>query len=174
MGEQCIDPRLLDFDNGCSGVLFNSSFSKSRKRTEIGLYLSSNHRQQARNVWVIQLKIIGSVALLYRPPLWSSGQSSWLQVQRSGFDFRRYQMFWEVVSLERGSLSLVSKTDELLGRKYSGSGLENRDYGCTVIRRAGHAMTLSAKVSSNFADKRRSLGRYICSRTETTGVSFSF
>jgi hypothetical protein len=27
------------------------------------------------------------------PPLWSSGQSSWLQIQRSGFDSRRYQMF---------------------------------------------------------------------------------
>jgi hypothetical protein len=25
--------------------------------------------------------------------LWSSGQSSWLQIQRSGFDFRRYQIF---------------------------------------------------------------------------------
>jgi hypothetical protein len=28
------------------------------------------------------------------PPLWSSGQSSWLQILRSGFDSRRYQMFW--------------------------------------------------------------------------------
>jgi hypothetical protein len=26
-------------------------------------------------------------------PLWSSGQSSWLQIQRSGFDFRSYQIF---------------------------------------------------------------------------------
>jgi hypothetical protein len=25
--------------------------------------------------------------------LWSSGQSSWLQIQRSGFDSRRYQIF---------------------------------------------------------------------------------
>jgi hypothetical protein len=32
------------------------------------------------------------------PPLWSSGQSSWLQIQRSEFDPRRYQIFWEVVS----------------------------------------------------------------------------
>jgi hypothetical protein len=44
------------------------------------------------------------------PPLWSSAQSSWLQIQGSGFDSRRYQIFWEVVGLERGplSLSLVS------------------------------------------------------------------
>jgi hypothetical protein len=27
----------------------------------------------------------------------SSGQSSWLQMERSGFDSRRYQIFWEVV-----------------------------------------------------------------------------
>jgi hypothetical protein len=36
------------------------------------------------------------------------GQSSWLQIQRSRFDFRLYQIFWEVVRLERGPLSLVS------------------------------------------------------------------
>jgi hypothetical protein len=58
----------------------------------------------------------------------SSGQSSWLQIQRSGFDSRRYQIFC-LVSLERGSLSLVSTIEELLERKSSGSGLENRDYG---------------------------------------------
>jgi hypothetical protein len=64
-----------------------------------------------------------------RPPLWPSGQSSWLQIQRSGFDFRRYQIFWEVVGLERGLLNLVSTTEELHGRKSSGSGLEIRKYG---------------------------------------------
>jgi hypothetical protein len=35
----------------------------------------------------------------------------------------------KVVGLERGSLILVSTTEELLGRKSSGSGLENREYG---------------------------------------------
>jgi hypothetical protein len=43
-----------------------------------------------------------------RPPLWPSGQSSCLQIQRSGFDSRSYQIFWGVVGLERGPLSLVS------------------------------------------------------------------
>jgi hypothetical protein len=33
------------------------------------------------------------------------------------------------VGLEWGPLSLVSTTEELLGRKSSGSGLENREYG---------------------------------------------
>jgi hypothetical protein len=33
------------------------------------------------------------------------------------------------VGLERGPLSLVSTTEELLGRNSSGSGVENREYG---------------------------------------------
>jgi hypothetical protein len=33
------------------------------------------------------------------------------------------------VGLERGPLSLVSTTEELLGRKSSGCDLENREYG---------------------------------------------
>jgi hypothetical protein len=33
------------------------------------------------------------------------------------------------VGLERGPLGLVSTIEELLGRKHSGSGLENREYG---------------------------------------------
>jgi hypothetical protein len=28
------------------------------------------------------------------PPLWSSGQSSWLKIRRPGFNSRRYQIFW--------------------------------------------------------------------------------
>jgi hypothetical protein len=44
--------------------------------------------------------------LYVRPPLWSSGQSSWLQIQRSGFDSWRYQVFWDVVGLERGPVTL--------------------------------------------------------------------
>jgi hypothetical protein len=52
------------------------------------------------------------------PPLWSSGQSSWLQIRRPGFDSRHYQKKKEkVVGLERGPLRLVSTTEELLGRK---------------------------------------------------------
>jgi hypothetical protein len=46
-----------------------------------------------------------------------------------GFDSHCYQIFWEVVGLERGPLSLVSTAEELLGRTSSGFGLEIRDYG---------------------------------------------
>jgi hypothetical protein len=65
----------------------------------------------------------------YWQPLWSSCQSSWLQFQRSRLDSRSYQIFWEVVGLEWVPLSLVSTTEELLGRKSSGYGLESREYG---------------------------------------------
>jgi hypothetical protein len=40
----------------------------------------------------------------------------------------RYQIFWEVVGLERSPLGLVSSTEELLGRKNNGSGPESREY----------------------------------------------
>jgi hypothetical protein len=81
------------------------------------------------------------------PPLWSSGQSSWLLIQRSGFDSRRCQIFWEVVGLERRPLSLVSAIEEILERKSSESNLEI--YSMAVgIRCADHMTPLSAKVDS--------------------------
>jgi hypothetical protein len=46
-----------------------------------------------------------------------------------GFDPQRFQIFWEAVGLERGPLSLVSTTEELLGRNSNSSGQENREYG---------------------------------------------
>jgi hypothetical protein len=45
------------------------------------------------------------------------------------FDSRHYQIFWEVVDMERGALSLLSATEELLDRKVAAPGLENREYG---------------------------------------------
>jgi hypothetical protein len=60
------------------------------------------------------------------PSLWSTGQSSWLRIQRSGFGSRHYQIFfWVVVGLERGPLSLVMIIVELF-QGNSGPGLENR------------------------------------------------
>ena len=45
-----------------------------------------------------------------------------------GFDPRRYQIFWVVVGLERGPLSLVRSIEELLEwKKVAAPGLENRD-----------------------------------------------
>jgi hypothetical protein len=64
--------------------------------------------------------------LFGRPPLWYSGQSSCLQIQRSGLDSRRYQIFGEVVGLELCPLNLVSSIEELLGRN-SCFGLESEN-----------------------------------------------
>jgi hypothetical protein len=71
------------------------------------------------------------------------------------------------VGLERGALSLVSTTEELRGRKSSGSGLEMRDYGRRDSSR-GLRGTLypQKKIGTNFADKQRSLGQYSSLRTE--------
>jgi hypothetical protein len=74
------------------------------------------------------------------------------------FDSRCYQIFREVVGLEWGPLSLVSITEELLEWKNSGSGFRKPRLMVMGIRCAD--VTLSAKVGTNFADKRRSLGRY--------------
>jgi hypothetical protein len=59
-------------------------------------------------------------------------KSSWLQIQRSWFDSRLYQTFWEIVGLERGPLSLVSTIEELLGRKSRGSGPESPEYAVRI------------------------------------------
>jgi hypothetical protein len=58
--------------------------------------------------------------------LWSSGQSSLLQIRRPGSSPGTTKK--KVVGLERGPLSLVSATEELLDRKVAAC-LENREYG---------------------------------------------
>jgi hypothetical protein len=108
------------------------------------------------------------------PPLWSSGQSSWLQIQRSGFDSWCYQIFWEVVGLEQGPPRLVNTIEELLGRTSSGFGLENREYG---RRDPLHwpCFTLYPQIiGTDFANKWQLLGRIARSQTEDTEFSFYF
>jgi hypothetical protein len=83
---------------------------------------------------------------------------SWLQIQRSGFDSWRYQIFWKVVGLERGPFCLMSTIEKLFGRKSSSSGLENRDYGCRGSAMLTTQHPLSTKVGTNFADDRQWLG----------------
>jgi hypothetical protein len=63
--------------------------------------------------------------------------SEFLATDPKRFYSRRYQIFWEVVGLDRGPLSLVSTTEELLERKSSGSGLEIENTALG-IRHAGH------------------------------------
>jgi hypothetical protein len=51
-----------------------------------------------------RLQVFEIFGLQIKPPLWSSGQSSWLQIHISR----------EVVGLERGPLGLVSTIEEYL------------------------------------------------------------
>jgi hypothetical protein len=106
-----------------------------------------------------------------RPHLWSSGQSSWLQIQISGFDSHRYHIFWEVVGLERGPLSLVSTTEELLERKSSGSGLENRDYVCMDLSSLSRSTLYQQKLALTSPTSVGGLVGIVCSRTQTTEFS---
>jgi hypothetical protein len=50
-----------------------------------------------------------------------------LVVRVPGIDSQRYQIFWEVVGLERGPLNLVGIIEELREWKSSSSGLEDQN-----------------------------------------------
>jgi hypothetical protein len=97
--------------------------------------------------------------------------TSWLHIRRPGFYSRHYQKK-NVVSLERGPLSLVSTTEELLERKSSGSCLENREYGIG-IRHADHvAISIRKKLAiTSPTSGGRSVG-IVRSRTQT--IEFCF
>jgi hypothetical protein len=75
-----------------------------RKLTDLLIYYSVTERSKILFlIWLISTYLFtpllyGSqefpyVASLIRHALWSSGQGSWLQIQRSAFDSRRYQIF---------------------------------------------------------------------------------
>jgi hypothetical protein len=71
-------------------------------------------------------------------------------------------------------LSIVSTTEELLGRKSSGSGPERREYGHKDPSRWPRSTLYTQEVGTNFADMRRSLGRYSSLQSKATEFNFSF
>jgi hypothetical protein len=97
-----------------------------------------------------------------------------LQIQRSGFDSQPYQIFWEVVGLELGPLSLVSTTEELLGRKSSGSGLENREYGRRDLSCWPRGTLYPQKLELTSLTSGSGSVDIVRSRTQATEFSFFF
>jgi hypothetical protein len=90
-----------------------------------------------------------------RPPLWSSGQSYWLQIQGSRVRFPDTTKK-KVVGLERGALSLVSTTEELLDRKVAAPvkktentaiGIRNADHVAPSIRKSRQSLRRQAAVA---------------------------
>jgi hypothetical protein len=121
--------------------------------------------------WCVRCSDFANLNIFVWPPLWSSGQSSWLQIQRSGFDSRSYQILWVVVGLKRGPLSLVSTIEKLLGRNSSGWGLENREYGRRDSSRWSRDTLYPQKLALSLPT---SVGRYNSFADWGHGVSFLF
>jgi hypothetical protein len=118
------------------------------------------------------------VLIIHRwPPLWSIGQSSRLQIQRSVLYSRRYQILRQVVGLERSPLSLVSTIEELLGRNISGSSLESLKYGRSGPSRWPNGTLYPQKLALTSSTSGCRSVRIVRSRTQATDcslVSFSF
>jgi hypothetical protein len=111
-----------------------------------------------------------------QPPLWSRGQSSWLQIEESGFDSR-------LPDFLRSSGSGTGSTQPReynwratwKKKKSSGSGLENWDYGRKEsVPLTTRRPSIYKKNCNNFADKRRSLGRYSSLTDSGHGVFLFF
>jgi hypothetical protein len=100
-------------------------------RYELNSYIVFRKRLVSKRLRIISV-LTRPRTVLYSDPDNSGhiNHPTFSQIQCSGFDSRCYQIFWEVVGLERGLLRLVGTIEEMLGRKSSCSGLEKREYGC--------------------------------------------
>jgi hypothetical protein len=74
-------PQKLALTSPTSGDLSVSIVRSLAQATEFFLFVFYNGQQ------------ITDSTVFKGPPLWSSGQSSWLQIRRPGFDSRHYQIF---------------------------------------------------------------------------------
>jgi hypothetical protein len=84
-----------------------------------------------------------------------------------GFNSWCYQIFWEVVGLEWGPLSLMSTTEELLENS-SGSGLEIQEYGCgNALRWPCDTLSPQKLQLTSLTSGSPSVG-IVCSQTKAT------
>jgi hypothetical protein len=70
------------------GILENASLSYWSKATSTVIQNVIHNRQ---NTLDSTSRVFQLYVDLPRPPLWSGGQSSWLQIRRPGFNSRHYQ-----------------------------------------------------------------------------------
>jgi hypothetical protein len=107
----------------CEWMLHNVNSKLIMSRIIFGaLHLSTSNNQ-------ILLEHIHFWESGRRPPLWSSCQSSWLQIQRFRIRFLALRYFLRSSGSGTGTTQPLSTIEELFGRKSSGFGLENREYG---------------------------------------------
>jgi hypothetical protein len=78
---------------------------------------------------------------LYSHVKWSLNEYIGYRSRGPKFDSPRYRISWEVVGVERGPLSLVSITEELLEQKTSNSRWGKPRLTAVGIRCADHALT---------------------------------
>jgi hypothetical protein len=72
------------------------------------------------------------------------------------------------LGLERGTLRLVSTTEELLDRKVAALVYKTDNTAVGIRNTDNVAPSIRQKVGTNFTDNRRSLGRIIRSQTQAT------
>jgi hypothetical protein len=94
------------------------------------------------------------------PPLWSSGQGSWLQIQRSRVRFPVLPDCLRSSGSETGSTEPREDNWGATWKDSSSSGLENQNSRPWEFVALTTRHPLSAKFGTNFADKRLSLNRY--------------
>jgi hypothetical protein len=101
-------------------------------------------------------------------PLWSSGQSSWLQIQRSRVRFPTLPDFLRSSESGMGSSLPREYTQELLGRKSSGSSLESWEYGLKDLSRWPRGTLCPQKLSSTSPPSGGHSVGIVLSRTQAT------